>query len=96
MSKKYFVYILTNVGNTVFYTGVTNDLARRIWEHKNGTSQTSFTSKYKVNRLVYFEVGDSAEGAIAREKQTKGGSRQKKVDFIKLFNPDWNDLGEDI
>jgi putative endonuclease len=77
--------------NTVLYTGVTNDLIRRIYEHKNHLVK-GFTDKYQVTKLVYFETTDEIEGAIAREKQIKGGSRQKKIDLINKVNPNWDDL----
>lgn len=96
MTKIYYVYILTNYSNTVLYTGVTNDLIRRIDEHKGGTNPASFTSKYRVNKLVYYECGDSIEGAIAREKQIKGGSRNKKIELIYQFNPEWKDLYDEL
>jgi putative endonuclease len=82
MSKKYFVYIMTNKYNTVLYTGVTNDLMRRVWEHKEG-SGSIFTSRYRVTKLVYYESHENINLAIAREKQIKGGSRQKKIDLVK-------------
>jgi putative endonuclease len=89
--KTYCIYILTNVRNTVFYVGVTNDLQRRILDHRMGIG-SQFAKKYRLNKLVYFECGDSIEKAIAREKQIKGGSRQRKIDLINSLNPDWNDL----
>ena len=76
--REYCVYIMTNAHNRVLYTGVTNQLARRVYEHKNGLGG-SFTKKYNVHKLVYYEVGDNIHAAIAREKQIKGGSRQKKL-----------------
>ena len=93
--KQYCVYIMTNARNTVLYTGVTNNLARRVWEHKNGSGST-FTQKYKTHRLVYYEVSDDVNTAIAHEKQIKGGSRQKKIDLINNLNPEWKDLSEEI
>jgi putative endonuclease len=87
----YFVYILTNRTNQVLYTGVTNDLRRRVFEHKNKLIK-GFTSKYKTNKLVYFEHFTDVEDAIAREKQIKAGSRQKKLDLINKENPEWIDL----
>lgn len=89
----YSVYLLTNKNNTVIYAGVTNDLARRIWEHKFGTG-SKFTKKYNCNKLVYFENFHVISHAIEREKQIKAGSRQKKEDLINLENPTWNDLSE--
>jgi putative endonuclease len=90
-SKEYYVYILSNAGHTVLYTGVTNNLLRRVLQHKNKTGSI-FTRRYKVDQLVYFESGDSASRAIAREKQIKGGSRQDKEDLINRINPEWKDL----
>lgn len=86
---------MTNAHNTVLYTGVTNNLARRVCEHKNGTG-SMFTKKYNVHRLVYYEVGNDVNAAIAREKQIKGGSRQKKIDLVKSMNPEWKDLSEEM
>ena len=90
----YYVYIMTNKLNSVLYVGVTNDLMRRVYEHKNKLEPNSFTAKYNVNKLVYFESTNSIESAIAREKQLKSGSRKKKNDLINNVNPDWNDLYE--
>ena len=91
LSKQYYVYFLTNLDNKVIYVGVTNDLKRRVYEHKNGLID-GFTRKYHVHKLVYYEICEEIEGAILREKQIKGGSRQKKVELITKFNPEWNDL----
>ena len=93
--KVYAVYILTNAINTVLYTGVTNDLAHRVWQHKNGQGST-FTSKYRVTKLVYFETFGDITMAIAREKQIKGGSRRKKAMLVESINPDWRDLSEQL
>ena len=87
----YFVYILTNRSNKVLYTGVTNDLKRRVYEHKS-KFVSGFTSRYKVDKLVYFEHYRDIEEAISREKQIKGGSRQGKIDLVEEFNPEWIDL----
>ena len=95
VGKEYCVYIMTNTHNTVLYTGVTNDLAHRVYEHKNGIGST-FVKKYNVHKLVYYEIGNDVNAAIAREKQIKGGSRQKKIDLINQMNPEWKDLYEDI
>jgi putative endonuclease len=89
--KLYYVYILTNVYNKVLYTGVTNDLKRRCYEHKHKMVK-GFTQKYNVDKLVYFEKFDSIELAISREKQIKGYSRVKKVALINIFNKQWKDL----
>lgn len=90
----YFVYMLSNIHNTVIYTGVTNNLERRMLEHKSKSS-FSFTKKYNCNKLVYFEEFDWIEDAITREKQIKGGSRLKKINLINSMNPTWADLSVD-
>src|ERR1700690_459121 len=90
-SKEYSVYILTNSRHTVLYTGVTNNLIRRVLEHKNKTG-SAFTKRYNVDQLVYFESGDDINKAIYREKQIKAGSRQDKMDLINRMNPEWKDL----
>ena len=95
MDKQYYVYILTNKVHTVLYTGMTNNLARRMYEHKEGVSD-SFTKRYNVHKLVYFEVTDSPWSAIAREKQIKAGSRAKKIQLIASMNPEWRDLNKDL
>jgi len=95
VDKQYCVYIMTNAHNTVLYTGVTNNLARRVYEHKNGLGSI-FVKKYNVHKLVYYEVGNDVHEAIAREKQIKGGSRKKKIDLINKINPEWKDLYEEI
>jgi putative endonuclease len=87
----YYVYILTNVNNLVLYTGVTNDLFRRVDEHRRGVHK-GFTRKYKVYKLVYYDIFESIGDAIYREKQIKAGSRQKKLDLINSVNPEWKDL----
>jgi putative endonuclease len=93
--RDYYVYILTNKASTVLYTGVTNDLKRRVHEHRTKATK-GFTSRYGVHRLVYYEVGGDIYSAIEREKTIKGGSRQRKVDMIDAFNPTWRDLYDDI
>lgn len=95
MNKQYFVYIMTNKNNNVLYTGVTNDLNRRVYEHKNKMPE-GFTKKYNINKLVFYEVYDDINNAIAREKQIKGGSREKKIKLIEEINGKWNDLYEEI
>jgi len=92
--RQYFVYIMTNAHNTVLYTGVTNDLHRRVLQHRSGKGG-GFTKKYNITKLVYFECGDDINIAIYREKQIKAGSRRKKVDLINSINPDWKDLFEE-
>ena len=89
---KYYVYILTNKNHTVLYTGVTNDLIRRVYEHKNHLDLNSFTAKYKVMKLVYFEETSDVTAAIEREKQIKSWSRNRKTDLIFEKNPHWVDL----
>ncbi|WP_059175621.1 GIY-YIG nuclease family protein [Thermodesulfovibrio aggregans] len=95
MSKKGYVYIMTNPANTVLYTGVTSDLKKRVYEHKNKLAD-GFTKKYNVVKLVYYEVYENITDAIMREKQIKGGSRRKKIELINKFNPQWKDLYDDI
>ena len=91
--KSYYVYIMTNKSRTL-YTGVTNHLERRVWEHKNKVIP-GFTSRYKITQLVYYEEGNDINVAIAREKQIKGWLRAKKIALIELINPEWRDLSED-
>jgi len=92
--KNYYVYIMTNKYNTVLYTGVTNNLERRVEEHKSQRTP-GFTAKYNVTRLVYFEEGPDVNIAIAREKQIKGWLRKKKIALVESLNPKWRDLSED-
>jgi len=94
--KYYYVYVNTNKGNSVLYTGVTNNLLNRNYYHKNQENKQSFTAKYKADKLVYYEVFSSIRDAISREKQIKGGFRKKKIDLIKTINPGWRDLSEDL
>lgn len=91
----YFVYMLTNQNNTVLYTGVTNNLKRRLYEHQHNLVD-GFTKKYNVHKLVYFDFTTDVRSAIEREKQIKGWSRAKKNALINEFNPEWKDLTEDI
>ena len=91
MGHQYYVYIMTNKNNRVLYTGVTNDLKRRVYEHKE-KFVSGFTGKYNVTKLVYYEILEDPENAILREKQIKAGSRRKKIDLIEGFNKEWNDL----
>ncbi|HWD58426.1 MAG TPA: GIY-YIG nuclease family protein [Stellaceae bacterium] len=95
MPKQPAIYILTNGHHTVFYTGVTSDLKSRIAQHRE-KMVPGFTHRYNVQKLVYYEVGESMAGAITREKQIKAGSRQKKVALIDSFNPEWRDLYDEI
>ncbi len=94
-NQQFFVYILTNKYNTVLYTGVTNNLSRRLQEHALGLG-SKYTSKYRTHKLVYYEVTESIEVAIRREKQIKAGSRKKKIDLIVAMNPEWRDLSDDL
>ena len=93
--KDYYVYILTNRRDTLLYIGVTNNLARRVYEHKNKVIE-GFTRDYCIDKLVYYEICNSAEDAIRREKQLKGWRREKKIALIERMNPYWKDLGEGI
>jgi putative endonuclease len=86
---------MTNSRHTVLYTGVTNNLLRRVEEHKKGMG-SAFTNKYNINKLVYYEVGDNIKFAIFREKQIKAGSCKKKIDLINNMNPEWKDLSEEF
>ena len=88
----YYVYILTNITGTVVYTGVTNDLVRRVYEHRNNADPNSFTAKYSVHKLVYFEQTASRYAAISREKQIKSWSRKKKNELVESMNPKWVEL----
>ena len=89
--KQYYVYIMTNKINTVLYTGVTSDLKKRIWEHKEKVID-GFTKKYNINKLIFFEIYNDPGNAILREKQIKAGSKTKKVKLIIGINPEWKDL----
>ncbi len=91
--KQYYVYIMANVSRTL-YTGVTNNLERRVYEHKEKTAP-GFTSTYNINRLVYYEDFADIRDAIAREKQIKGWLRAKKIALIESVNPKWNDLSKE-
>ncbi|STO25582.1 GIY-YIG nuclease family protein [Fluoribacter gormanii] len=95
MHKESYIYLLANKHNNVLYTGVTNDLIRRVYEHKNKLV-AGFTKKYNVDRLVYYEACGSIIVAIEREKQIKDWSRKKKHDLINALNPEWNDLYQSI
>ena len=89
--KSYYIYILTNKNNTVLYVGVTNDLLRRVWQHKSKLIE-GFTKKYNVTKLVYFEKYDNPTSAITREKRLKAGQRKKKLELINSFNKGWKDF----
>lgn len=91
MKKQYYTYIATNFKNTVLYTGITNNLERRMYEHKNKLV-IGFSSRYNVNKLIYYEVFNSPEEAILAEKKIKGWTRVKKINLIKENNPRFEDL----
>jgi putative endonuclease len=91
-TKQYYVYIMTNRSRTL-YVGVTNDLERRVYEHKSESIE-GFTKRYRMHRLVYIDATANVEGAITREKQIKGWRRSKKIDLIEQSNPGWKDLSD--
>ena len=91
----YYVYILASKRNGTLYIGVTNNLIRRVWEHRNDVVD-GFTKKYGVHRLVYYEQTDSVEAAIQREKRLKKWNRAWKIELIEGVNPDWHDLYEEL
>ncbi|MBR2108823.1 MAG: GIY-YIG nuclease family protein [Ruminococcus sp.] len=93
MNNNYYVYFLTNWNNKVLYIGVTNNLERRLSEHKQGIVE-GFTKKYNVNKLVYYEWYGDIKMAIAREKEIKGWKRMKKNQLIESINPNWDDISE--
>ena len=93
---QYYVYILATNDNKVIYTGVTNDLRRRVYEHKNSLDKRSFTSRYHVNKLVYYEHTSDVKAAIEREKQIKGWNRKHKNKLIESKNPEWKELYSEI
>ena len=93
--RQYYVYIMTNPRNTTLYTGVTSDLIKRAYEHREKLVD-GFTKRYNLSKLVYYEVFDDVEQAILREKQIKGGSREKKLQLINGPNKAWKDLYEDL
>jgi len=94
-TRQFYVYILTNKVHTVLYTGITNDLAKRLWEHRTGLG-SKFVSRYGVTKLVHFEIFEDPYEAISREKQIKSGPRRRKVALIEKTNPQWRDLGSDL
>ena len=95
MTRQYYVYIMANENNTVLYTGVTRDVKRRVYEHKEKLVG-GFTKKYNVTKLVYYEMVEDVESAILREKRIKGGSRRKKIELITGANKEWRDLYEGL
>ncbi|KKQ56140.1 MAG: Excinuclease ABC C subunit domain protein [Parcubacteria group bacterium GW2011_GWA2_38_13] len=94
-NNNYFIYILTNKNNNVLYIGVTNDLSRRITQHKNKVVG-GFTKKYNTDKLVYYEITNDIETALNREKQLKNWHRQWKIDLIEKENKEWKDLSENL
>ncbi len=92
--KTYHVYIMTNKNNTVLYTGVTGNMARRLEEHRSGANTSAFTRRYNVNKLVFVESSNDVEAALNYEKRIKSWSRKKKIDLIEKDNPKWDDLGK--
>jgi len=95
MDREYYVYIMTNQRNKVLYTGVTNNIARRVFEHQEGICG-GFTKKYNCTKLVFAEISQDAISAIEREKEIKGWKRQKKIDLINQSNPEWKDLSFEL
>ena len=93
---EYYVYILTNHHKNVIYTGITNDLVRRVYEHKNHLDKSSYTARYNVERLVYYETTSDVTSAIEREKQIKGWNRKRKNKLVESKNPNWEDLYKSI
>jgi len=97
MNQYYYIYIVTNCRHTVFYTGITNNLARRIWEHRNKIGKaSSFTKRYNIDKLIYYELYYDVNDAIAAEKMIKKYSRTKKFKLINKLNPKWQDLYDEI
>jgi putative endonuclease len=95
LKKQYYVYFMANKTNVAIYIGVTNDLKRRVFEHKNKFVR-GFTAKYGIDKLVYYEIYDDPENAILREKRLKGSSRARKNKLVEEFNPEWSDLYDQI
>jgi putative endonuclease len=95
MPKNYYVYMMTNIINTVLYVGVTNNLQRRVMEHKMGTAE-GFSKRYKLCKLVYYEATESIDSAITREKEIKGWLRRRKEALILELNKDWRDLYSEL
>jgi putative endonuclease len=95
MTRQYYVYIMANPRKTVLYTGVTNDLVRRVWQHRSGKFG-GFAARYHCFKLVLYEIFLDSYNAIAREKQIKAGSRRRKVQLVERVNPEWRDLFEEL
>ncbi len=96
MAKGGFVYIMTNKHHTTLYVGVTSDLVSRVIQHRDKLYPKSFTARYNLNKLVYYQPFDMIESAIEEEKRIKGGSRTRKIQLIESINPEWKDLYDDI
>ncbi len=92
----YYVYILSNITGTTIYIGITKDLIRRVYEHKHKLDPGSFTARYDIHKLVYYESTSDVRAAIEREKQLKGWNRKRKNKLIESMNPRWDDLYESI
>jgi len=95
MDNYYYVYIMTNKNHSVLYTGITNNLKRRVYEHTDKQIE-GFTKKYNITKLVFYEICRDVTSAISREKQIKGGSRARKIDLINSMNSQWKDLYYDL
>jgi putative endonuclease len=95
LMMRYFVYLMASRRNGVLYTGITSNIVKRVWEHKNGSVE-GFTKKYDVNKLVYYEIFEDVEEAILRERRIKKWNRGWKIRLIESLNPEWKDLYEDI
>jgi putative endonuclease len=96
MHQPGYFYIMTNAHHTILYCGATNDLYKRVQEHKNKMYTNSFTSRYNIEKLVYFEIFTKLEDVFGREKQIKAGSGKKKIELIESVNPQWKDLFETL
>jgi len=95
MLRQYSVYILTNRHHTVLYTGVTSNLKKRVYQHREKQAP-GFTKRYNIHKLVFYELTEDIQAAIGREKQIKAGSRQKKIELVNSMNPEWRDLYEEL
>ena len=93
---QYYVYILTNEKGNVLYTGITNNLMKRVYEHKKHLDKGSFTARYNVEKLVYYEVTSEVDAAIEREKRIKGWNRKRKNKLVESKNPNWNELYDNL
>ncbi len=96
MSEKHYLYIITNKNEGVLYIGITNNLKRRIYQHKNKVHKSTFSARYNLDKLVYFEIFDSKDEALLREVRMKKWNREWKMNLIKSFNSEWKDLYSEI